>query len=121
MSAVFGCSTAPGERRDERGLHLVGDDVAPIVSRLADRLEGPDRQPRFYAEGRMVVTAHTGRRVTPPQAREALHYEVEGVLATTQDDLVDGDILRIADLIRAIRAAERQDPTPPAQAMRTAA
>lgn len=98
---------------------LVGEVADTIVSRLADRFEDP-RQPRFYAEGRMVVTTHTGRRVTPPMARDALRFEVEGVLATNQDDLVDADILRIGDLIRAIRAAERQDPTPPASIARAA-
>lgn len=96
------------------GPRLVGEVADTIVSRLADRIEGDARQPRYFAEGRMIVTAHTGRRVTPPRAREALWFEVEAVLATTHDELVEGDLLRIADLVKAIRAAERQDPTPPA-------
>lgn len=110
----FGCTSGPG-------LRPVGEARDRIVSRLADRFEGEDRQPRYYAEGRMVVTAHTGRRVTPPMAREAAHLELEGILATRQDDLVDADILRLGDLLRAIRQAERNDPLPPAQALSVAA
>ena len=114
MSAVFGCTSGPG-------LRPVGEAVDRIVGRLAVVADNDGRQPRYYAEGRMVVTTHTGRRVTPPMAREALHLEVEGVLATRQDDLVESDLLRIADLVRAIRAAERQDPQPPAAAALRAA
>ena len=105
----------------DRGLRLVGEQTDRIVSRLADRFEGEGREPRFFADGREIVTTHTGRRVNPCQAREALHYEVDGVLATNQDELVEADILRIGDLIKAIRAAERSDPTPPAATMRAAA
>jgi hypothetical protein len=101
---VFGCRSPAGERT-EPGLRLVGGPV-----------ENDNRQPRYRAEGREIVTVHTGRRQTPPKAREALFFMVEGILATQQDDLVDSDILRAGDLIRAIREAERNDPTPPAAA-----
>lgn len=110
----FGCSAITG-------LRPVGEAVDTIVSRLADRIEGNDREPRFYAEGRFVVTAHSGRRVPVTQAREAAHLELEGVIATRQDELVEADLLRLGDLVRAIRQAERNDPTPPAIAMRSAA
>lgn len=100
---------------------LVGEVTDAIVSRLADRIEGNDRQPRYFAEGRFVVTAHSGRRVPVTQAREAAHLELEGVIATRQDALVESDLLRLADLVRAIRQAERNDPLPPAQAMAVAA
>ena len=72
------------------------------------------RGPRYRVEGRMIVSVHTGRRQTPVLAREALWFQVEGVLATNHDELVDTDLSMIAELIRAIRAAERNDPTPPA-------
>lgn len=103
------------------GLRLVGETTDAIVSRLADRFEGDERQPRYVAEGREIVTVHTGRRVSPPKAREALHYLIDGILALPTDDLVDSDILRAADLMKAIRAAERGDPLPPANIQRAAA
>lgn len=80
-----------------------------------------NREPRFVADGRDIVTVHSGRRQTPPRARDDLLLMIEGILATRQDDLVDSDILRAGDLIRAIRAAERNDPTPPARIARAAA
>ncbi|HYC66678.1 hypothetical protein [Brevundimonas sp.] len=101
-------------------LRLVAEPVEAIVSRLASVVENDNREPRYRAEGREIVTVHTGRRQSPPKAREALFFMVEGILATNQDDLVDSDILRMADLVRAIRAAERNDPTPPANIARAA-
>lgn len=109
----FGCSATTG-------LRPVGETVDRIVSRLAAVSDSDGRQPRYYAAGRMVVTAHSGRRASPPQAREAAHLELEGVIATRQDDLVEADLLRLGDLVRAIREAERNDPLPPATIMRAA-
>ena len=113
MTAVFGCTSGPG-------LRPVGETVDRIVSRLAVVSDNDGRQPRYYAEGRRVVVAHSGRQVPVTQAREAAHLELEGVIATRQDDLVEGDLLRLGDLVRAIRQAERADPTPPASIMRAA-
>ena len=96
---------------------LISDVLDPVLVRLCS----DPREPRYVAEGRMVVSVYSGRRQTPPVAREALSFHVEGVLATTHDDLVESDIAIIGDLIRSIRAAERNDPTPPAAAMRKAA
>jgi len=96
---------------------LISDVLDPVLVRLCS----DPREPRYVAEGRMVVSVYSGRRQTPPVAREALRFHVEGVLATNCDDLVDGDIATIGDLIKAIRAAERNDPTPPASAMARAA
>jgi len=92
--------------------------VDSVVSRIAPDNDG--RTPRYVAEGREIVTVHTGRRVSPPRAREALFCEIEAVLATQQDELVEGDLLRVGDLVRAIRAAERSDPLPPAAIQRAA-
>jgi hypothetical protein len=46
--------------------------------------------------------------------RQALGFQVEGVLATPHDELVEADLAMICDLVRAIREAERNDPLPPA-------
>lgn len=98
----------------------LADAIDTVVSRLAVVADNDGREPRYRAEGREIVTVHTGRRATPPMAREALHLMIEGILATRQDDLVAGDILRAGDLIRAIRQAERNDPLPPAAIARAA-
>ena len=95
---VFACSSGPGERLDR---------------------ETP-RQRRYIAIGREVVNVHSGRRQSPPRAREALTFLVESVLATSYESLVETDLLVIGDLVRAIRAAERNDPTPPAAFARAA-
>jgi len=78
------------------------------------------RGPRYRVEGRMIVSVHTGRRLTPVIAREALRFQVEGVLATVHDELVETDLAMICDLVKAIRAAERNDPTPPANTAQAA-
>lgn len=109
----FGCSAIAG-------LRPVGEAVDTIVSRLADRIEGNDREPRYFAEGRDIVNVYSGRRQTPPMARDALKQAVEASLSNTIESLVEPDIAIVGDLIRAIRDAERADPTPPASIMRAA-
>lgn len=104
----FGCSSA---------LRPVGE-VAPI-RQLVTAANEP-RQPRYVAEGREVVNVHTGRRQSPPKAREALTFLVDSALSTTYESLVETDLLVIADLVHAIRQAERSDPTPPASIARAA-
>lgn len=97
---VFACSSGPG-----------------VHSELPDN---DDRQPRYVAEGRDIVNVYSGRRQTPPVAREALRHAVESALSNTVEDLVEPDIAIIADMVRAIRQAERNDPLPPASIMRAA-
>lgn len=111
---VFACSSGPG-------LRLVGEETDRIVSRLAAKVDGMPRQPRYVADGREVVTVSTGRRQTTPRAREALSYAVDGALSTNCEDLVPHDIAAVCDLILAIRAAERNDLPPTPQAQRAAA
>lgn len=122
---VFACSSGPGsvpKPQTAPGLRLVGEETDRIVNRLAAKVDGNARQPRYVAEGREVVTVSTGRRQTTPRAREALSFAVDGALSTNCEDLVPHDIAAVCDLIRAIRAAERNDlPPTPAQAQRAAA
>lgn len=103
------------------GPRPVGAAVETVMSRIAGRAGEGEREPRYRAEGRLIVSVHTQRRQSPPVARQALSYLVESALAVVDEDLAESDILMVADLIRAIRQAERNDPTPPAQAMRQAA
>lgn len=96
------------------GPRPVGAPLETVLSRLIDRAGEGDRIPRYIADGRMVVSVHTKRRQTPPLARQALGFLVDSALSVHDDDLADSDVLMIGDLIRAIREAERNDPTPPA-------
>lgn len=100
------------------GCRPIGEVLAP-VTQLVTAANEP-RQPRYVAEGREVVNVHTGRRQSPPKAREALTFLVESALASTYESLVETDLLVIADLVHAIRQAERADPTPPASMARAA-
>ena len=106
MSAVFGCTSGPD-------LRPVGETVDRIVSRLAVVADNDGRQPRYFAEGRMVVNTHTGRRQTPPMAREAAANLLDSALAIRDDGCSDSDLRSLSDLVRAIRQAERNDPLPP--------
>lgn len=99
-------------------LRSVGEVLSPI-HQLVTAANEP-RQPRYVAEGREVVNVHSRRRQSPPRAREALTHLVESVLSTTYESLVETDLLVIADLVHAIRQAERADPTPPASIARAA-
>lgn len=101
----FGCSAGPGFRP-------IGEVVDTVVSRIAHDNDG--RTPRYVAEGREIVTVHTGRRQSPPRAREAAQNLFDGALANRDDGLADSDLRSLADIVRAIRAAERSDPLPPA-------
>jgi hypothetical protein len=107
----FGCSPLSG-------LRPIRETLEP-VRQLAIAANEP-RQPRYVAEGREVVNVHSGRRQSPPNARAALTYLVESALSTTYESLVETDLLVIADLVHAIRQAERADPTPPASIARAA-
>jgi len=84
-----------------------------VMSRIIARTGEAERQPRYVAQGRLIVSVHTGRRQSPPRAREALRFLVDSALAVEGDDLAESDIGMICDLIRAIRQAERNDPEPP--------
>jgi len=96
----------------QSGMQHIAKIMPPVLREVAANEAG--RGPRYRVEGRTIVSVHTGRRQTPVRAREALWFQVEGVLATNHDDLVETDLAMIADLVRAIRQAERNDPTPPA-------
>lgn len=76
--------------------------------------------PRFVAEGRDVVATGSGKRRTPQQAREYLQHVMEDALSVRDDVTAEADVIMITDLIRAIREAERNDPTPPAVMARAA-
>ena len=97
------------------GPRPVGGAIETVLSRIiAQRGEEGVRCPRYIADGRTIVSVHTKRRQTPPLARQALGFLIESALSATDEDLSECDILMAADLIRAIRQAERNDPTPPA-------
>jgi hypothetical protein len=85
-----------------------------VMSRIIARSGETERQPRYVAQGRLIVSVHTGRRQTPPVARQALGFLIDSALAVVDDDLAESDIGMVGDLIRAIRQAERNDPLPPA-------
>lgn len=113
---VFACSSGPGVRP---GLRLVAECVEPIVRSLGvEPVEG--RQPRYRAEGRCVVTVSSGRVQSPQTARHAAHELLEACFSTRDEGLAETDTLALNDLIRAIRQAERNDPTPPAAIARAA-
>jgi len=111
---VFACSSGPG-------LRLVGEETDRIVSRLAAKVGGEGLEPRYFAKGRFVVTAASGRQRTTPVARGAANHLLESALAVSQDEYAETDIRELGDLIRAIRAAERNDLPPTPQAVRAAA
>lgn len=90
------------------GLRLVDEDFEPV------------RVARYVAQGRYVVTSATGRAVSPPVARRAAAELLESSLAARDEGLAETDILALGDLLRAIRDAERNDPTPPAAVARAA-
>lgn len=96
----FGCS----------GLRLVSEDFEP-----------PVRRPRYVADGRYIITTATGRAVSPPVARRAAFELLEATLAARDEGLAAVDTEALGDLVRAIRAAERGDPLPPAAVARAAA
>lgn len=96
------------------GHRPVAQPVDTVLSRIMHRMGGDERQPRYRAEGRLIVSHHTNRRQTPPVARQALGFLVDSALSVRDPDLAECDMLMIVDLIRAIREAERNDPTPPA-------
>jgi hypothetical protein len=101
------------------GMQHIAKIMPSVLREVAANEAG--RGPRYRVEGRMIVSVHTGRRQNPVLAREALRFQIEGVLATNHEELVESDLAMINDLIRAIREAERNDPLPPAQAMAVAA
>lgn len=105
---------------DLTSMRPVGAPVETVLSRVMQRAGEGERQPRYHAEGRFIVSTHTGRRQTPPVARQALGFLVDSALSVRDDDLAESDILMVGDLIRAIRDAERNDPTPPATMARAA-
>ncbi|RZJ46495.1 MAG: hypothetical protein EON87_04410 [Brevundimonas sp.] len=100
-------------------LHLIHSDVTPIVRDMGVE-PNEARRPRYLAEGRHIVTVSSGRVQTPPTARRAAAELLEACLATRDEGLAETDTLALADLVRAIRQAERNDPTPPAAVARAA-
>ena len=117
MTAVFGCVTGPGERRDDRGLHLVKDDVETVVRRLGVP-EAPDRRPRYFAEGPFVVVTSSRRRMNLAAAMEEAQMLLNKAADPTLGSLADAYRDELNDLIGAMREASR--PTPPAQMARAA-
>lgn len=96
------------------------------IRRAMDLIVGPEvvaqapRRPRYVAEGRNVVTVSSGRVQSPQTARTAAHELLEACFSTRDEGLAETDTLALTDLIRAIRQAERNDPTPPAAIARAA-
>jgi len=93
------------------GMQHIAKIMPSVLRQVAANEEG--RGPRYRVEGRTIVSVHTGRRQNPVLAREALRFQIEGVLATTHEELVETDLAMVCDLVRAIREAERNDPLPP--------
>ena len=98
-----------------------------IMNPLVDRMSvavlssaANEIAPRFVAEGREVVATGSGKRRSPPQAREYLQHVLDDALSVRDDVTAEADTIMIADLIRAIREAERNDPLPPAAMARAA-
>lgn len=100
-------------------VHLIRDTVVPLARDMGVEPEDT-RRPRYVAEGRYIVTVASGRVQTPPTARRAAAELLEACLATRDEGLAETDSLALTDLIRAIRQAERNDPTPPAAIARAA-
>jgi hypothetical protein len=90
---------------------VVGDVFARLTS----------FEPRYGVQDGMIVTLSTGRRQTTEQARRALSHYLEDALTVPQSDLVDIDLIHVAHLVRAIRAAEGTDKSPPTEPMAVAA
>lgn len=86
-----------------------------VVANAANEIEA-----RYFAQGREVVAAGSGKRRTPQQARQHLSLIVEDALAVREEVTAEADLIMITDLIRAIREAERNDPLPPASMARAA-
>jgi hypothetical protein len=103
-------------------LQPVGTFVPAVMGRvMPEGVEPMPRRPRYWAEGRYVVSS-SRRRMSIDVAREALGHLTESAIRA-DDVLVEPDLLLVADMIRAIRDAERFTETPPpaANALRSAA
>jgi hypothetical protein len=89
---------------------VVGDIFAKLTS----------FEPRYGVRDGRIVSLATGRSQTTQEARRALGHYLDDALTVPQSDLVDIDLIHIAHLVRAIRAAEGTD-TPPSEPMAVAA
>jgi len=97
--------------------------LTPMVDRLSVSVlasAANEVAPRFVAEGRDVVSVGSGKRRSPQQARDYLRFVAEDALSVREDIVAEVDIVMLGDLIRAIRDAERGEPTPPAAIARAA-
>lgn len=106
----FGCS----------GPRLVGETVKTIVRDLGVP-EAPDRRPRYFAEGPFVIVTATRRRMTLEAAWEESVRLLGSAVDYQKASLADAYFDELSDLINAMREAKGNQPTPPAQAMRSAA
>jgi hypothetical protein len=112
LHPIFQDITDTHRGANDHGLRPVSAILPTIIGDLFARMTS--FEPRYFVRDGRIVSVTSGRSQTVLQAREALGHYVDDALETRHSDLVDIDIIHIAHLIRAIRAAEGKDPTPPA-------
>lgn len=90
----------------------IREALAPVLASIG--IEDAPRRPRYWAEGPFVVSS-SKRRMSVEIARQALDHLVEAAVVT-HDELAEADFALVADMIRAIRAANAFTPPTPASA-----
>ena len=102
------------------GLRPIGEILRPIVADMGTRVEvQPPHRPAFVAEGNRVLHRATRQWLTPLQARSKAALIID-VIAESPEPWDGVHEVQLLDLVRAIRDAERFEPTPPVASARAA-